>query len=157
MKHAILWTVLIALLRPGAAWAQEQEGEEDVDVEMEEMERQIERDRMKAEFEHENALRQLEIEEKKLDLEKQRRHMEQRGDHGGPGGIIALFFIVCFVVNILAAIWVYLDIRARKAGSGIWIVVTLLSGLFGVLIYGIIRLGDTPSRVEDAGKATAKK
>ncbi len=43
------------------------------------------------------------------------------------------------------AIWVYGDIRKRNAGSGIWIVVTLLAGFFGALLYAIARLGDKPA------------
>jgi hypothetical protein len=50
--------------------------------------------------------------------------------------------LVCAVVHILAAIWVFQDIRARGAGSGLWIVIALLAGLLGVLVYAVIRLGD---------------
>ncbi|MHC4601280.1 MAG: hypothetical protein ACYS47_19975 [Planctomycetota bacterium] len=177
MKYAILFSVLLALLFPGLILAQE--AEEDEGGEMEEMEMQIFLKRhelelkkkelelvaYQKELEHQQALREQELEDRRAERERERedreaeremhkRHREDRDDHGGPGGIIALFFIICFVVNILAAVWVYLDIRKRNAGSGIWIVVTLLSGLFGALIYGIIRLGDT--RAENAGKAAKK-
>jgi len=50
--------------------------------------------------------------------------------------------LMCILIHILSAIWVYLDIRARNAGSGIWIVIALIVGLFGVLVYAVIRLGD---------------
>ena len=50
--------------------------------------------------------------------------------------------LICAVVHLLLAIWVYQDIRNRNAGSGLWIVVTLLTGLLGVLVYALVRLGD---------------
>ena len=46
------------------------------------------------------------------------------------------------IINVLLAIWVYKDIRKRNEGSGLWIVITLLAGFFGALLYAIIRLGD---------------
>jgi hypothetical protein len=55
-----------------------------------------------------------------------------------------LFFIICLLVNILTAVWVYQDIKIRHVGSGIWVVIALLTGLFGAFVYAIVRLGDTP-------------
>ena len=40
----------------------------------------------------------------------------------------------------------YVDIRSRKAGSGLWVVITLLAGFFGALIYAVVRLGDMQAR-----------
>ena len=54
-----------------------------------------------------------------------------------------LLLLLVLVVHILVAVWVYQDIRQRNSGSGIWIVVALLTGLLGVLVYAIVRLGDT--------------
>ncbi|MHC4777700.1 MAG: hypothetical protein ACYTFG_03885, partial [Planctomycetota bacterium] len=111
----------------------------------------LELERAKAQLEHENNIRGLEIEEKKMHLEMQRRRMQ---DHDGGGHpLVAIFLIGCFIVNILAAVWVFTDIRARNAGSGIWIVITLIAGLFGALIYGVMRLGDE----KPDGTKTAKK
>ena len=60
--------------------------------------------------------------------------------HDDKGGAVLLF--VLLVVHILLAVWVYQDIRKRNTGSGIWIVVALLTGLFGALVYAIVRIGD---------------
>jgi hypothetical protein len=46
------------------------------------------------------------------------------------------------IVHILVAIWVYMDIRQLNRGSGIWIVIALLTGLLGGLVYAIVRIGD---------------
>jgi hypothetical protein len=37
---------------------------------------------------------------------------------------------------------VYQDIRARNAGSGLWIVLVLVAGLLAALVYAVVRLGD---------------
>jgi len=58
--------------------------------------------------------------------------------------------IGCAVVHILAAIWVYKDMRERSAGSGIWIAIALLAGLFGALVYALVRLGDINNRISPA-------
>jgi hypothetical protein len=51
--------------------------------------------------------------------------------------------IIIVVVNILLAVWVYQDIRKRNSGSGIWIVLSLLTGFFGALLYLLARIGDS--------------
>jgi hypothetical protein len=49
---------------------------------------------------------------------------------------------VIVVVHILAAVWVYQDIRQRGCGSGLWVVIALLAGLLGTLVYAVVRIGD---------------
>ena len=49
------------------------------------------------------------------------------------------------VVWLLLAVWVFQDIRKRNAGSGLWIVVTLLTGLLGAVLYALVRIGDKPA------------
>ena len=91
-----------------------------------------------------------ELERSKIGVEQARRNVQSR--HGMcPGGragmllcimIHAAILAVIALVHLLLAIWVYLDIRKRNAGSGLWIVITLLIGFFGVLPYAIVRMGD---------------
>jgi len=50
------------------------------------------------------------------------------------------------VVHVFTAIWVYLDIRQRNRGSGLWIVLALLAGLLGTLVYAVVRIGDTEKK-----------
>ena len=54
------------------------------------------------------------------------------------------FLILCLVTHVLLAGWVYQDIRQRKVGSGIWIVLALLAGFLAALVYAVVRLGDKP-------------
>jgi hypothetical protein len=35
-----------------------------------------------------------------------------------------------------------MDIRQLNRGSGLWIVIALLTGLLGALVYAVVRLGD---------------
>lgn len=48
----------------------------------------------------------------------------------------------CGIIHILLAVWVYQDIRKRNSGSGIWIVLALLTGVVGTLLYLLARIGD---------------
>lgn len=57
-------------------------------------------------------------------------------------GLLCLMLLGCAVVHVLVAVWVFQDIRARGAGSGLWIVIALLSGLVGALVYAVVRLGE---------------
>jgi hypothetical protein len=73
-----------------------------------------------------------------LELEEIKRELEKHDDGGG----VAVLLLLCGVVHILLAVWVYQDIRARSAGSGLWIVLVLVAGLLAALVYAVVRLGD---------------
>ena len=51
--------------------------------------------------------------------------------------------LVLIIVHILLAAWIFQDIRKRNAGSGLWIVITLLIGFFGAVLYMLSRIGDS--------------
>jgi len=57
--------------------------------------------------------------------------------------MICIHYFCWFWSSIsLCAVWVYQDIRRRASGSGIWIVIALLTGLLGTLVYAVVRLGE---------------
>ncbi len=58
------------------------------------------------------------------------------------GGLVKLAILVGIVFNILLAIWIYMDIRKRGEGSGIFVALSLLAGIPAALIYALVRLGD---------------
>ena len=98
-----------------------------------------------AEMDFNNKMREIELQKHRLALknkQQHRKHMEKAGhdDHEGMFPLLA----ICFIVHVLVAVWVYQDIRRRNSGSGIWIVVALLTGLLGALVYAVVRIGDTP-------------
>ena len=114
-------------------------GDEDFDVERAQQhldveEREMELEQRRAGMHHENQMRELE-------LEKHRAQMKQFQHHPRKDKFAPLV-LLCLVVHILVAIWVYQDIRTRGTGSGIWIVIALLAGLLGALVYAVVRLGD---------------
>jgi hypothetical protein len=142
MKRYVLNILLMTTLACPVVFAQEA-GPEDVEQQMRLHKMQLELKNHEAELGFQQEMRQLELEKQRIELEQQRGMRE----HLGPGVRghkpgLGLFFFACFVVHILVAIWVYKDIRARECGSGIWIAIALLAGLFGALVYAVVRLGD---------------
>jgi hypothetical protein len=144
MKHYLLPALLISFILPTTAvFAAEGEEMPDLErarqhMEMQRMEMELESDR--AELEFENEMRQLELEAKKGQLMgKAKRHHDDKGKCRGMMAII-------LIVHILTAIWVYQDIKKRSDLSGVWIVIALLTGLLGTLVYAVVRLGETPKK-----------
>ncbi len=64
------------------------------------------------------------------------KHLKEIAD------VVKLCFVVAFIFNILAAVWIFTDIRKRGEGSGIFIVLALLAGVPAAIIYAIARIGD---------------
>jgi len=56
--------------------------------------------------------------------------------------MLGLLFLVALVFNILAAIWIYTDIRKRGEGPAIFIAMALIAGVPAALIYAVVRIGD---------------
>lgn len=83
-------------------------------------------------------MRENELREHAENLEMREREMESDEKEKEMQPLILLIL----VVNILCAVWVYQDIQKRSHESGIWIVIALIAGLLGTLVYAIIRLGD---------------
>ena len=133
--------------------------------------KQLDIDQRQLELNFNEQVRQIELEKKRLELERARNMLKAQEREPGPGPGMGLpgpgprpgpqldkdgwkkhhavmmkkfcgFMFVCMVVHILLAVWAYQDIRKRNAGSGVWIVVTLLTGLLGALVYAVVRMGD---------------
>ena len=143
MKRYILSMMLAAIFMPALAVAQE-EGPEDIEFQMEMQEREMELEYRNAEMDIERRMHELELEKRKIELEHMRRPKEHPGymkGHNKDGAHPLLLLVL--VVHILCAVWVYQDIRRRAGGSGIWIVIALLTGLLGTLVYAVVRLGES--------------
>lgn len=151
MKRYLFIGLLMAMLVPTAAVGQErpkQPRPQDTPRHKMQMRRmELELEEHEAELEFDRKMRELDLEERDLELEHQRKKLEHRAwlGHHRKRPLRGLF-IVLLVVHILAAVWVYQDIRKRSAGSGIWIVLTLLTGLCGALVYALVRLGDSQQK-----------
>jgi len=115
---------------------------------------QLDLDQRRAELGFENEMRNIQLEQERMELERQRNAgacpVMGPGREGWEGHHFRIkhcvgLMLFCLVVHVLLGIWVYQDIRRRNTGSGIWIVITLMTGLFGALVYAVVRLGDKPS------------
>jgi len=146
MKRYILSMMLATMFMPAFAAAQE-EAPEDIELQFEMQQREMELKHQEAEMDVERRMRELELEKRKIELEHMRKPKEHPGymedddddDDDGPHPLLLLVL----VVHILCAVWVYQDIRRRAGGSGIWIVIALLTGLLGTLVYAVVRLGES--------------
>jgi hypothetical protein len=96
----------------------------------------------------EQEMNNLKIKQHRLAIDLQ----EQAGSKQGPTtpehwhrrahGCVGFLLLLCGVIHILLTVWVYQDIKQRNQGSGIWIVITLLTGLCGTAVYALVRLGE---------------
>jgi len=139
--------VLAAMLLPAFAVGQELEEPEGIEFQMEMREREMELEERGAEMDFARRKQELELEGYKLKLEHLRRPKEHPCPvkHHEKDGAHPLLLLI-LVVHILVAVWVYQDIRRRGCGSGIWIVIALLTGLIGTLVYAVVRLGDSEKK-----------
>ena len=143
MKRYVLSMMLATMFVPAFAAAQE-EGPEDIEFQIEMHERKMELQHREAEMDIERRMQELELEKYKIELEHMRRPKEHPGhmkNHDKDGAHPLLLLVL--VVHILCAVWVYQDIRRRAGGSGIWIVIALLTGLLGTLVYAVVRIGES--------------
>ncbi len=147
MKRYVLSMMLAAIFMPALAVAQE-EGPENFEFQMEMQEREMELEYRNAEMDLERRMQELELEKRKIELEHMRRpkeqpgHMKDHDDDDDDDDDLHPLLLLVLVVHILCAVWVYQDIRRRAGGSGIWIVIALLTGLLGTLVYAVVRIGE---------------
>ena len=138
MKRYVLMSVLLVSMFACPAVLSQEFEPEDMEIEMEMRERAIELQQRETKMDMEREMHKLEMEQRRLELE--RAHNNDDDDDGE--GALGLLFLLCAVVHILTAVWVYMDIRQLNRGSGIWIVIALLTGLLGTLVYAVVRLGN---------------
>lgn len=144
MKACFLGIALVTMCTVTAALCQEPEEMEAAEQQLHLRGRQLELEAHESELALKREMGRLELDKRRLELEHARKAQEHPGVHkfkGKPGPHPLLLIVL--VVHILVAVWIYQDIRARNAGSGIWIVVGLLTGLLGALVYAVVRLGDS--------------
>ena len=63
-------------------------------------------------------------------------------DYGIAAGVlmfILVFAIVILILGIALAVWVYKDAKKRDMNAAVWLLVVLLTGCIGCIIYLIVR------------------
>jgi len=64
------------------------------------------------------------------------------------GGLGLLGVIICpliwFIIAILICIWVYKDAKSRGMSGGLWLIITILLGIIGLIIYLVVRKPKAP-------------
>jgi uncharacterized membrane protein len=61
-------------------------------------------------------------------------------------GWVCLLPVIWFVVAIILCIWVYKDAESRGMNGALWLIIVLLAGLLGLIIYLIVRKEEKPRR-----------
>ena len=58
----------------------------------------------------------------------------------------AIFALVWFVIWILIAIWVYKDAEKRGSSGALWLILVILLGIIGIIIWLVVRppIGGAP-------------
>jgi Flp pilus assembly protein TadB len=135
-RYVFLSVMLLSMLAVPAVFSQEFEPE-DMEMQMRMQQQKLDLEQREADMDMERQMKQLDLEQRKMELERARHDDDDECE----GGLVVLL-LICAVVHILVSVWVYMDIRQLNSGSGIWIVIALLTGLLGALVYAVVRIGD---------------
>ena len=63
----------------------------------------------------------------------------------GLGILFILLPILWFVIAILLCIWVYRDAESRGMNAALWLIIVLITGLIGLIIYVVVRKEKQPA------------
>lgn len=160
-KTILRFLFLVSILLSPSAQAQDKNaGRDDANRNIETGFKRLALEEQQSKLAFDNEMRQLQLEQKRTELKREPSgsfeaknakcgisgHSWKRGDCKPRCVILgSMFALLCAVVHLLAAFWVYGDILRRKTGSRIWVVLALLTGLLGTLVYAVIRAGDKPA------------
>jgi len=53
--------------------------------------------------------------------------------------VFCLIPVVWFIIAILLCIWVYRDAESRGMSGALWLIIVLIAGLIGLIIYLVVR------------------
>jgi len=53
--------------------------------------------------------------------------------------IIIITVVLFFVIGLLLAIWVYKDAKKRDMNAAVWLLIVLVTGCIGCIIYLVVR------------------
>jgi hypothetical protein len=53
--------------------------------------------------------------------------------------LFGVLIVVFYIIGILIAVWVYKDAKKRDMNAAVWLLIVLLTGCCGCIIYLIVR------------------
>jgi len=57
-------------------------------------------------------------------------------------GTICLIPVIYWIVAILLCVWVYRDAESRGMNGALWLIIVLITGILGFIIYVVVRGGE---------------
>jgi len=144
MKHVTLVIAVMAMVLTAAATtaaAQEDEGNVELQKDLERHEIELEIQRLEDEANFDRQQQELDLEEHRLEIDRMRGH--KPGHHDGGHG---LFLLLIVISHILLTVWVFKDMNEKKIGRALWVPIVLLTGVFGAILYAIVRVADTRAK-----------
>ena len=54
-------------------------------------------------------------------------------------GVMCIIPIIAIIIGIVLAIWVYKDAEKRDSSGALWLIIVLITGLLGLIIWLIVR------------------
>ena len=54
-------------------------------------------------------------------------------------GLVLLIVIFWFVIAILLCVWVYRDAESRGMNGALWLIIVIITGIVGLIVYLIVR------------------
>jgi len=61
-------------------------------------------------------------------------------------GVFCMIPVIWFIIAILLCIWVYRDAESRGMNGVLWLIIMLIAGIIGLIIYLIVRKDKTSSQ-----------
>ena len=53
--------------------------------------------------------------------------------------IIIVLVVIFYIIGILIAVWVYKDAKKRDMNAAVWLLIVLVTGCCGCIIYLVVR------------------
>ena len=58
---------------------------------------------------------------------------------GGLWIILGILVAVFYIIGILIAVWVYKDAKKRDMNAAVWLLICLVTGCIGCIVYLVVR------------------
>lgn len=57
------------------------------------------------------------------------------------GGMCCVIILIPFIIFIVIAVWVYKDATKRGMSGALWLIIVIILGIIGLIIYLVVRRG----------------